>query len=259
MKSLTPEKHSEESNAHTPPHSKLDHYYSSDAQRHAFLQEHFDHMAPDYNWISQVLSFGSGKWYRMDALKRAGLSQGMKVLDIACGPGTLTYHALDIVGETGFVAGLDPSIGMLREGAANRKAGWIQGVSEHLPFPDCTFDFVSMGYALRHVSDLRVAFREHLRVLKPGGALLILEISSPRSKIQFALTKFYMKRVVPFITRIGTRNNHAHILMSYFWDTIENCVPPDQIVEAMKSVGFHSANMNEIGGGGIRDYHAVKP
>lgn len=251
----TPDPHSTQ----IPPHTPLSKYYRSNVERQAFLQEHFDYMAPDYNWISQVLSFGSGKMYRMDALKRAGLTQGMKMLDIACGPGTLTYQALDIVGKTGFVVGLDPSIGMLREGAANRNAGWIQGVSEHLPFPDGTFDFVSMGYALRHMSDLQVAFREHVRVLKPGGTLLILEISSPRSKIQFAITKFYMKRVVPFITRIGTKNNHAHTLMSYFWDTIENCVPPDQIVEAMKSVGFNSASMNEIGGGVIRDYHAVKP
>ncbi len=72
------------------------------------------------------------------------------------------------------------------------------------------------------------------------------------------MTKLYLKRIVPFIAWIGTRNKHAHKLMSYFWDTIENCVPPDQIIEAMKSVGLDSARMNEIGGGIIRDYHAVK-
>ena len=241
------------------PPNKFAEYYKSNAERQAFIREHFDHTAPHYNWISQLLSFGSGKWYRRDALKKAGLSQGMKVLDIACGPGTLTCHALKIVGDKGIVVGLDPSIGMLREAAAHTSALCIQGISERLPFPDNTFDFVCMGYALRHVSDLRVAFREHGRVLKSGGALLILEISRPHSKVQFTMTKFYMKTLVPFLTRMGTRNNHAHKLMSYFWETIEHCVPPDQIIEAMKSVGLASVNMSEMGGGLIKDYHAIKP
>lgn len=244
---------------HIPPHAPLPEYYGSPAERKFFLREHFDYTAPDYDWISQILSFGSGKRYRRNALKNAGLTKGMKVLDIACGPGTITRHAINIAGESGLVVGLDPSIGMLNEGTQSLKAHWIQGISEHLPFQDSTFDFVSMGYALRHVSDLRLAFREQARVLKPGGALLILEISRPHSRIQFAITKFYMKTLVPLITRIGTRNTHAHTLMSYFWDTIENCVPPDQIIEAMKSVGLTSANMSEMGGGLIKDYHAIKP
>ena len=242
-----------------PPHTLLSEYYRSNSERSAFIRKLFDRTAPDYNWISQVLSFGSGKRYRLNALQRAGLSRGMKVLDIACGPGTLTCHVLKIVGEPGLVLGLDPSIGMLREAARNTNARWIQGLSENLPFHDGTFDFVSMGYALRHMSDLRVVFREHYRVLKPGGVLLILEIASPHSRAQFAITKFYLKRVVPFITWVGTRNTHAHKLMRYFWETIESCVPSDQIIEAMQSVGLDSATMTEIGGGVIRDYQAVKP
>ncbi len=73
-----------------PPHSSLSEYYRTNAERRAFIQEHFDYTAPDYDWISQILSFGSGKRYRMNALKRSGLSEGMKGLDIACGPGTVT-------------------------------------------------------------------------------------------------------------------------------------------------------------------------
>ena len=234
-------------------------YYQSDAERNIFIREHFDQTAKNYNWISQVLSFGSGQWYRKNALQRAGLSEGMKVLDVACGPGTVTRCALELVGASGFVLGLDPSNGMLEEARRNIKANWVQGFSEQLPFQDETFDFVCMGYALRHVADLRVAFAEKFRVLKPGGIILVMEISRPRHPLQFQLTRFYMKIMVPWITKISTRNYHAYKLMQYFWDTIEHCVPPESIVEAIQGTGFVETGINEIRGGLIRDYIGRKP
>lgn len=242
----------------SPPLASLLNYYASASDRRAFLRDHFDKTAPVYDWISQVLSFGTGQWYRREALARAGLESGMKVLDIACGPGTVTRCARTIVGKGGFVVGLDPSYSMLREARRQVEAGWVQGIAEYLPFSDDTFDLISMGYALRHVADLHAAFVEYSRVLKPGGKLLVMEISRPRHPLQFRLTRFYMRTIVPWITKVGTRNSHAYHLMQYFWDTIEACVAPQKIVEAMQRAGFSRVRVTAFCGGFIRDYSAER-
>lgn len=93
------------------PHPLLPEYHQSEHQRRTNLNELFDQMAPDCDWISQVLSFGSGNWYRTRALREADVGPGRTVLDVACGPGTLSTCAQKLVGETGTVIGLDPQPG----------------------------------------------------------------------------------------------------------------------------------------------------
>ncbi|UCE63336.1 MAG: class I SAM-dependent methyltransferase [Nitrospirota bacterium] len=242
-----------------PPHPWLPEYYQGKDQRQGIINSLFDRIAPDYDWISQFLSFGSGKWHRQSTLRRLGLSQGMKVLDVACGPGTVGRCAKNLVGSSGFVVSLDPSLGMLQEAKKNSLPYLTQGLADHLPFHESTFDFVTMGYALRHVSDLPHTFKEYFRVLKPGGTVLILEISRPHSTIHFQFTKFFLKTVVPRMAQLRTRNHQALTLMRYFWDTIENCVSPHQILSAMEETGFVRSNVSEMAGGLIRDYIAWKP
>ena len=182
----------------------------------------------------------------------------MKVLDVACGPGTVGRCAVNLVGPKGCVVGLDPSIGMLQEAKKNSLLHVTRGLAEHLPFQDSVFDFVTMGYALRHVSDLPYTFQEYLRVLKPGGTLLILEISRPHSAFQFYLAKFFLKMVVPRFAQMKTRNQESLKIMRYFWDTIEHCVSPEQIIAAINEAGFIQSHVSEIAGGLIRDYSATK-
>src|SRR6202012_2390321 len=96
----------------------------------------------------------------------------------------------------------------------------------------------SMGYALRHVSDLRMAFREFHRVLKPGGRLCILEITRPDSAPARAVLRAYMRGVVPFAARLVARDREMPKLMRYYWDTIEACVAPGFILAALQEAGF---------------------
>jgi len=117
----------------------------------------------------------------------------------------------------------------------------IQGLMEQLPVADESFDFVSMGYALRHVADLNVTFREFHRVLRPGGVLLILEITRPTQPFKRAILKFYLGRVIPLLSRLTTGNRDMQTLMRYYWDTIENCVPPETIITAIRDAGFAEA------------------
>jgi demethylmenaquinone methyltransferase/2-methoxy-6-polyprenyl-1,4-benzoquinol methylase len=241
------------------PHPPLRDYYQTEEQRRKLLDLQFDHVAPDYNWITQASSFGSGKRYRREALKRSGLTAGDTILDIACGPGTVSICAQQIVGKTGSVVGLDPSIGMLAEAHKQGVSTVIQGKAEDLPFPDSTFDFISMGYALRHVTDLTHTFKEYLRVLKPGGQLLILEISRPDSFLPYQMSRFFLKRVIPWVAYLGTKNPHAHKLMKYYWDTIESCVTPEIILQALEDSGFTQNQQYTLFGGLLRDYSGCKP
>jgi len=240
------------------PHPPLPRYYDEMEARQEFLNGLFNRTAYQYRNIDRATGFGSGLWYRRKALLNAGLRSGMKVLDVACGPGLVAQCALDVVGASGSVIGLDPSIGMLREAQKGPCRNLVRGVGESLPFPDGQFDFLSMGYALRHVPDLRLAFGEYRRVLKPGGIVLLLEISRSRSALLLLLSRFYIKTLLGALFAAGTGNQDMKKLMDYWWETTEQCVPPETIIEALKASDFRECSMKEWFSGLLRDYRAVK-
>ena len=240
------------------PHPVLSEYYSTAEDRRERVDQMFDESAVHYDWICNMMSFGSGDMYRRQALLRHGLSEGMKVLDVGAGTGVVSHIAQDITGEGGFVVALDPSRGMLTEAKKLGVKRASMGLGEALPFEDNTFDMLTMGFALRHVADLEKAFEEYQRVLKPGGKILLLEISRPASKLATACLKVYMKGVVPLVTRLFRRSAEAEELMRYYWDTIEQCVPPAEIVEALKSVGLEDAS-RQVAMGIFSEYTGVKP
>lgn len=228
------------------PHPILPQHYADEPSRRVRVDGWFDAAARHYDRINRAMSFGTGAWYRRKALLRAHLEEGMSVLDVGCGTGVLAANAAEIVGPAGRVVGVDPSIGMLCE--AKRQSGCmpIRGIAERLPVASDTFDLVCMGYALRHVSDLRATFAEFMRVLKPGGRLLILEVTPPRSKLGYHLLKLYLGKVVPAMTRLGTRSRDAQSLMSYFWETIDECVPPETIIAAIRHERFDLVNRHIV-------------
>jgi demethylmenaquinone methyltransferase/2-methoxy-6-polyprenyl-1,4-benzoquinol methylase len=202
------------------------------------VRDIFNHTAPDYDRVESVLAFGSGSWYRRRALLRSGLRPGMRVLDVAMGTGLVAREAMALVGASGQVIGLDPSIGMVSEARRSLELAVVLGRGELLPLQTQTFDFLSMGYALRHVSDIDAAVREYFRVLKPGGRVCLLEITRPRGRFALFALRVYMKGVVPLITRLVTRRAETVKLMEYYWDTIAACVPPETILAALKRAGF---------------------
>src|SRR5262245_27942500 len=220
------------------PHPLLHAYYESEAQRRGFVRKLFDQTAGDYDRIERTLSFGTGPWYRRRALLRAGLAPGMRVLDVAIGTGLVAREALAVVGAAGQVIGLDPSAGMLREARATVPILVVQGLGERLPFADGQFDFVSMGYGLRHVADLGGLFREFRRVLRPGGVACTLEIVRPDNAVSRAVLKVYLRGIAPLLSRVIGRTPAAPTLYRYFWDTIEACVPPPRVMAALQEVGF---------------------
>lgn len=239
------------------PHPTLRDYYSADEDRQAFVTALFDGAARHYDRVCGLMSLGSGSWYRRRALERVGLRPGMRVLDVATGTGLVARAAAHILGNPQAVIGVDPSAGMLREAKRTLASPVVQGRIEELPFAPGRFDVLSIGYALRHAADLEVAFRECQRVLKPGGRLLVLEISRARTRGPRALLRFYLTWVLPLLMRLRTRDRHAQVLTRYYWDTIESCVPPETVMDVLRQSGFSDVHRTVLGGV-LSEYTAVK-
>jgi len=241
----------------TNPHPPLPQYYGDEAQRRLYVRRIFDETAVDYDRIERILAFGTGERYRREALNRAGVGSGAAVLDVGFGTGLLARQALALIGPQGRLVGVDPSVGML---AQSNLPGveLLDGTAEALPVADASFDYVTMGYALRHVADVGAAFREAERVLKPGGSVLILEITRPASRLATSVLKAYMRGIVPLIARAVSRGKGTPELWRYFWDTIEACVPPQRVLDTLLDAGFSSVRRH-VELGLFSEYLARKP
>ena len=239
------------------PHVPLTDYYRTEQDRQGYLREMFDKTAPDYDHIEAIFAWGSGSRYRRQALVRGGLMAGMKVLDVGVGTGLLAAQACILAGDAALVTGVDPSPGMMGAAKLPATMALIEGRAESLPFPDDHFDFLSMGYALRHISDLGVAFAEFERVLKPGGRLCLLEITPAQNRLGRWLLKTYMRGVLPFLTRFVSRQKDTATIWRYHWDSIEACVPPDQVLATLSAAGLTQVKRHlELGV--FSEYLAVK-
>jgi demethylmenaquinone methyltransferase / 2-methoxy-6-polyprenyl-1,4-benzoquinol methylase len=243
------------------PHVPLTEYYANEASRPAFVKTMFDTTAEDYDRMESILGLGSGSWYRGQALERAGLRAGMSVVDVGVGTGLVAREAARICGNPELVTGVDPSVGMMAAAKVPAGVKMVEGLAEAIPAPDASYDFLSMGYALRHLSDLGVAFTEFHRVLKPGGKVCLLEITCPETSVGRFLLKIYMKNIVPVLSLVVGKARNTRKLWRYYWDTIEACVPPEQILAALRAAGFTDVKRHiEVKGLSIlAEYHATKP
>lgn len=241
-----------------PPHPALSGYYVDESGRRQRLRQWFDAAASDYDRINRVMSLGSGVYYRGSALRRLGVGSGQRLLDVGAGTGVISVLAQALVGPTGLAVALDPSPGMLAQARDNGVRLTVPGVGEQLPFVDDNFDFLTMGYALRHVADLGAAFGEYARVLRPGGRVMLLEITRPGGRLGGALLRFYMGRLIPLVTRWLQRSLHSEILMRYYWDTIDQCVRPEAILASLRAAGFVDVR-RDVSFGIFSEYTGRKP
>ena len=240
------------------PHQPISGYYQTEDERAGFLREIFDSTATDYDKVERTLALGAGPWYRRRALERAGLAPGMRVVDVGFGTGLVAAQAIKIIGSADLLTGVDPSPAMMGASPLAKQVKLVEGKAERIPLPDACADFISMGYALRHVSDVSAAFSEFHRVLKPGGRLCILEITKPEGAVGNALLKGYMRGWVPLAARLSGSATHTPRIWRYYWDSIEACAPPARILETLRAAGLVEAN-RYVELGIFSEYRARKP
>ena len=203
------------------------------------------------------MAFGSGGWFRRKTLREHGLKPGARLLDVAVGTGLVAREARALVGDGGMVVGLDASFGMLEVARARLALPLVQGRAEALPFPDGCFDFVTIGYALRHMEELGLTFGEFLRVLRPGGTLLILEIARPETRFARGFAALWLGRAVPALCRLLMPGRRSEELMRYYWDTISECVPAQTILAELSTAGFGRVE-STLALGMFRQYSGVR-
>ena len=134
----------------------------------------------------------------------------------------------------------------------------LEGKAEALPVAPATQDFVSMGYALRHVADVEQAFSEFYRVLKPGGRICVLEITPAHGRLANTMLKLYMRHWVPLASRMRGVKSNTPKIWRYYWDSIEACAPPPRILDTLRAVGFTEVKRHtELGI--FSEYTATKP
>jgi len=202
----------------------------------------FDRIAPVYDAMNRVMTAGLDQRWRR-ATVRATVQKGDRVLDACCGTGDLAVAARR-AGALG-VVGLDFSERMLER--ARRKAPeleWVQGDVLALPFEDASFDAAVVGFGVRNVDDLEAALRELRRVLRPGGRLGILEITTPRGPLKL-FYRLWFDRIVPLLGRLLPGGD----AYTYLPASVRRFPGPEELAELLGFCGFEAVRFRRFAGG----------
>lgn len=202
----------------------------------------FDRIAPVYDAMNRVMTAGLDQRWRR-ATVRATVREGDRVLDACCGTGDLAIAARKA--GAGGVVGIDFSERMLER--ARRKAPeleWRQADVLKLPFEDASFDVAVVGFGVRNVEDLEAAIRELRRVLRSGGRLGILEITTPRGPLKL-FYKLWFDRIVPLLGRVLPGGD----AYTYLPASVRRFPGPDALAELLGSCGFRDVEFRRFAGG----------
>jgi demethylmenaquinone methyltransferase/2-methoxy-6-polyprenyl-1,4-benzoquinol methylase len=232
-------------------------YYSTTDEKQQFLRDIFDRTAPFYEGIATWGWFGSGGIYRRNVLRRAGLKSHMRVIDVASGTGPVARALMRLLDSPDQIVCVEPSAGMLAESRKMVPCVHHQSTAENLPEPDQSFDFLTMGFALRHVDNLDATFTEFRRVLKDGGKALVLDVTLPDNRVGRFLFKTYFKHILPALTLVFSRNREAHRLMKYYWETMEQMTGREEVAAIMREAGFRTVT-HRVMLGCFSEYEAVR-
>ncbi len=239
------------------PHPTVTHRYALPEERPGYVEQLFNEGAKHYDPIVGWGFLGTGNRYRSDALRRHGLKPGMELLDVASGTGLMAVAAKTILGNDEAITCVEPSDGMRAVAMKKLNARFVKSGAESMPLENSTFDFLTVGYALRHFSDLETTFAEFRRVLKPGGKVLILEATRPSGRFGSFLFRLYFGRIYPLFARLFTGSRKAEEMMAYFWETMDTCVRPEEVQRALKEAGFNEVKRHRLMGF-FSEYTAVK-
>ncbi|MDU0478659.1 demethylmenaquinone methyltransferase [Staphylococcus chromogenes] len=211
----------------------------------------FDAVGKNYDITNTVASLGQDRMWRRRTRERLNLKPGEVVLDLAAGTAVST---VELSKSGAWVVACDFSLGMLAAGA-HRQVPKVAGDGMSLPFPDDTFDAVTISYGLRNIQDFEACLRELARVTKPGGRLTIAEFSTPVLAVFRTIYMEYLMRLIPMLARAVSSNPDAYV---YLAESIRAWPNQEQMAAAINRNGWRDAGWQNLTFGIVALHSAVK-
>jgi len=222
----------------------------------------FHSVASRYDLMNDLMSGGIHRVWKRFTIELSGVRTGNAVLDIAGGTGDLAARFSDIVGAKGRVVLADINDSMLKVGRDklldNGRMGnleFVQADAQYLPFPDDTFDCITIAFGLRNVTDKDRALRSMLRVLKPGGRLLVLEFSKPDNPLLSKAYDTYSFKVLPMMGRLVANDADSY---QYLAESIRMHPDQETLKDMMEEAGFSRCEFHNMTGGVVALHKGVK-
>jgi demethylmenaquinone methyltransferase/2-methoxy-6-polyprenyl-1,4-benzoquinol methylase len=205
--------------------------------RARYVQGMFSRIAGRYDLMNRLMTAGQDRRWRRHVIQQAQLPNSGRLLDIATGTGDIALEGLRQQPQIQAVGG-DFTIEMMLAGMADpRRASirWVAADTLVLPFPDATFDAVTSGFLMRNVIDVDGAFREQMRVTKPGGRIVVLESSPPKKNLLRPFIRFHLNVVIPALGRMVTGDAEAY---RYLPDSTQRFQDPESLAQLMRQAGL---------------------
>ena len=213
----------------------------------------FSSVAENYDLMNDVMSFGVHRLWKHFVVDLAGVRAGQQVLDLAGGTGDLALKFAAKVGDSGSVTLADLSADMLDVGRRRlldsgvlKGVCYVQADAESLPFPENSFDLISIAFGLRNVTVKERALESMFRVLRPGGQMLILEFSTLKVPLLDPLYRAYIMKVLPRMGRLIAGDSDSY---RYLAESIRMHPSQEKLLEMMKTAGFERCNYHNLSGG----------
>lgn len=240
--------------------------YTSEGDKGQEVERMFDSIAQRYDKMNSAMSLGQHKTWRNRALKAALKAlpeqKADNILDVACGTGDISFRLHELLPEAK-ITGIDLSDGMLEiareklsklDNPAKNLIAFGKGDSLSMPFHDGEFDLVTVAYGVRNFSDLRRGVKEMRRVLKPGGVLCIIELSTPRNFLMRGIYNLYAGHAIPWLGKRVTGDNRAY---SYLPESIKACPQREDMAAILYSEGFTRVEWKSMTFGTLTYYIAI--
>ncbi len=212
----------------------------------------FEKIAPKYDLMNDLLSFGSHKAWRRYTMRKMAVRSGETAIDLCCGTCDWTV-ALAKASGTGSIVGLDFSANMLRHGqqkidslGLDKQVKLVQGNAMELPYPDNTFDYATIGFGLRNVPDYEQVIREMQRVVKPGGKVVCLELSKPVHEPFKSVYYLYFNKILPLLGKWIAKS-----YQQYKWlpESLKQFPDHKQLAELFRRTGLQQVESHPLTGG----------
>ena len=213
------------------------------------IQQMFGTIAPRYDFLNRMLSFGIDRRWRKQAVSLLNYRAGSRILDVATGTGDVALEIARVTPVSVKISGADFCREMVELGQTKvsqspyaDRIELVVAPCEDLPFPDETFDSVTIAFGIRNVVDRKLGLAEMWRVLRPGGRLIILEFSTPSSQFFRQIYYFYFRRLLPVIGGLFSTYN----AYKYLPDSVLEFPSQEEFAAMMEDVGFKHVKFEEL-------------